>query len=248
MNMIDNWHAAFKGHDQSPLYGKPLVYLIGAESFYVRSQVGAIVEPPFGEDVPGNEKIAYLNLFNENYSRQSDAERAALGPYLYDSDTALEFGEGKIDPGGPGWTKNIGAQFNWAVARGFRFVELDNADAYPIGVIQSVVTLAHSYGFAVIAKNPILTNGALQFISHSNVAGVIVERGAGGPAEYDSLRRQARKEGVLPIWFVFDGRTGADDCVAEIRAYGFTGMGVTYSTGQGDDGYNNSQNLFLPTV
>lgn len=206
MSMLDNWLAAFDKRTPSPLYGKPLVYLIGAAS--ARAIPGSVVEPPYGRDVPGtDDKIAYLNLFS----------RAEYGP---------------AEP-----------QFEWA-RRLYKFAELDNKVAYSIGDVQEATTLAHSYGLGVVAKNPVLTNGPLQFMAHPNVFGVIVERGAGTPATYDDLRKRARKDGLLPVWFVFDGPTGAQQCAEQIQFGKYKGMGVTYST----DRYNDSHTVLLPVV
>jgi hypothetical protein len=41
----------------------------------------------------------------------------------------------------------------------------------------------------------------MPYLAHANVYGVIVERGAGGPAEMDALRQKAGKPD-LPVWFV----------------------------------------------
>lgn len=248
MTMFNNWLAAFDKRTPSPLYGKPLIYLIGASSF--RAIPGSVVEPAYGWNVVGTEdKIAYCNLFNEGYADQSEFERAALGPYLHDSDTAAEYDEGQLDPAGSGFDKNITAQFERARGMSYKFAELDNPDAYSIGVVQEVVTKAHSYGLGIIAKNPALTNGALQFIAHPNVFGVIVERGAGMPAQYNAWRLQAHKDGLLPIWFVFDGHDGdSQQCAGQIQAGGFKGMGVTYSTGREKNGYNDSHTVLLPVI
>lgn len=248
MTMFNNWLAAFDKRTPSPLYGKPLMYLIGSQN--ARAIPGSVVEPSYGWNIVGDDKIAYLNFFNELYSEQSDDAREQLGPYLHTSDTAEEYDEGQIDPAGPGWDRNLTEQFAHAAGMGFKFAELDNPDAYSIGVVQSAVTKAHEYGLGIIAKNPkLVTNGALQFIAHPNVFGVIVERGAGMPAEYNAWRLQARKDGLLPVWFVFDGHDGdSQQCASQILAGGFKGMGVTYSTGREKNGYNDSHTVLLPVV
>lgn len=248
--MLDNFLAAFKGPETSPLYGKPLIYLLGAAG--ARALPGSVVEGPYGCNVIGTaDKIAYGNFFNELYSEQTEAQKAALGPYLHDSDTAGEYGEGQIDPAGPGWLKNLTAQFMSAAAKGYQFFELDNPDAYGLGDVQKAITMAHSYGLGIIAKNPKLVAngaGALPILSHPNVFGAIVERGAGDPAYYDDMRRRARKDGKLPVWFVFDGRDGSDACAAAVKVGKFKGMGVSYSTGRETNGYNDSHTVLLPTV
>lgn len=246
-NILKNFLSAFGEPKPNPLYGKPLVYLIGAERAH--AVPGSVVECSYTSDVIGaGDKIAYGNLFNEVYSDQTPAQRLALGPYLHDSDTAEEYGEGEIDPNGPGWEMNLVAQFNRAVALGFHYIELDNPDAYNYGAVAEAVTKAHSFGLAVIAKNPKITSGALAFMSHPNVAGVVVERGCGSPSDYASLRAQARRDGLLPVWFVFDGPTGAQQCAEQIQHGGYKGMGVTYSTGRGERGYNDSHSVLTPVV
>lgn len=146
------------------------------------------------------------------------------------------------------WNASIIGQLTRVAGLSFKFAELDNADAYSIGDVQKMTTLAHSYGLGVIAKNPVLTNGPLQFIAHPNVFGVIVERGAGAPATYDYLRSRARKDGLIPVWFVFDGPDGAQQCADQITLGGFKGMGVTYSTDNGVNAYIDSHTVLLPIV
>lgn len=244
MTMFNNWLAAFDKRTPSPLYGKPLMYLIGASGAAAgRAIPNTVVEPPYGCNAAGEDKIAYCNLFDE-------LNTGKLGPYLSDSDTANEYGEGQIDPAGPGWSINLTDQFTRVAALSYKFAELDNPDAYSIGVVQAAVTRAHSFGLGIIAKNPkLVANGALPFIAHPNVFGVIVERGAGMPAEYAAWRTQARKDGLLPVWFVFDGHDGdSQQCAMQIQAGGFKGMGVTYSTGREKNGYNDSHTVLLPTI
>lgn len=200
--MLNNFLASFKGADRSPLYGKPLVYLIGAPT--ARAMPGSVVEGPAGCHIAGTDyRIAYGNLAADDLT----------------------------------------AQFTEAATLDYRFMELDNPAAVSVGTMMSGFTTAHGYGLAIIAKNPLRTKAAPQIITHNNVAGIIVERGAGSPAEYDVLRRRARKDGCLPIWFVFAGRTGADECAAAIKAGKFKGMAVTYST----TAYEDSHTILLPT-
>lgn len=186
MSMLDNWMATFDKRTPSPLYGKPLAYLIGAPAPSI--MVGT------------DDKIAYI---------------------------------------GPGWERNLADHYSIAAELSYRFAVLDNPDAYSYGDVAAAATLAYSHGLGIIAKNPILTRCPIAFMSHPNVAGVIVERGAGTPAEHDDLRRRARNDGRLPVWFVFTGNEGAAECAAEIEAGGFKGMGVTYASGQ----YNDSTNI-----
>jgi hypothetical protein len=230
------------------LYGKPLVYLIGAGS--AAAHPGCVVEAPYGQNVAGENtfKIAYCNLFNEKYGEQSEDEKADLGPYLTTSDTAKQYSEGQIDPAGQGWLKNLTAQFAKAKAENYQFVELDNPDAYSIEDVLGAIKVAADYRLAVIAKNPQLVDGgAVQYVSHPNVWGMIVERGAGRPDEMDALRKSANKGGIIPVWFVFDGSSGANQCAEQIRQGNFKGMSVTYSTGREKNGYNDSTSVLSPT-
>jgi len=87
----------------TPLSGKKLRYKIGAEH-PGKGRDGEIVEVGYdwSKPLPVGITIAYCNLFNEKYSEQNAKQRAEYGPYLKTSDTAAEYGEGQIDPRGPG--------------------------------------------------------------------------------------------------------------------------------------------------
>jgi hypothetical protein len=96
----------------STLVGKKLRYVIGTEN-PGNGRDGEIVEVGYdlSKPLPVGITIAYCNLFNEKYSEQSKQQRAEYGPYLKSSDTAAEYGEGQIDPRGPGWRRNLTEQF-----------------------------------------------------------------------------------------------------------------------------------------
>ena len=182
--------------------------------------------------------IAYCNLFDERNTGQ-------YGPYLHSSDTAAQYGEGQIDPSGPGWDRNLREQFERRKQQGFRYVELDNPDAYRVRDVLRAVDLAASYGFEVIAKNPLLLDDdPLAYVAHRAVVGVIVEQGAGSPQEMDELRRRAGKPD-LPVWFVAfgasDGHAWAIKTAQQAEPYRH--MGVTFSNG-GE--YTNCKDLLLP--
>jgi hypothetical protein len=83
----------------SPLGGKKLRYLIGAE-IPGNGRDGEIVEVGYdlSKPLPVSITIAYCNLFNEKYSDQSKQQRTSHGPYLKTSDTAAEHGEGQDRP------------------------------------------------------------------------------------------------------------------------------------------------------
>src|SRR5207302_4676401 len=97
----------------------------------------------------------YCNLLNEKWAEQSQLERDHYGPYLPPSDTAQQYGEGRIDPQGQGWMRNLGDQFLKAQQYGFQFVELDNPDSYPQSAVIDAIARAHRSNLRVIAKNPL---------------------------------------------------------------------------------------------
>jgi hypothetical protein len=209
--------------EANPLAGKALRYLIGTESAGA-GRDGEVTMVSYGTSAPVRYgiSIAYCNLFDE-------LNTGRYGPYLHTSHTAAEYDEGQIDPRGPGWEKNLREQFERRQRQGFEYVELDNADAYSVGDVIGAIELAASYGLKVIAKNPSLLADAVGYVAHPNVYGVIVEKGAGGAADMDGLRRKAGKPD-LPVWFVAFGSgrawaTGVADAARQYR-----NMGVTYSS------------------
>ena len=206
----------------SELGGKPLRYLIGASSAGP-GRDDTVTEVPYdGKPVKRGISIGYCNLFDETNS-------GAYGPYLHSSDTAAQYNEGQIDPLGPGWTKNLRKQFQRRRREGFEYIELDNADAYPVKDVIGAIELASSYGLKVIAKNPGLLADATSYVAHPNVYGIIVERDAGSPDEMDALRRKAGKPDI-PVWFVAfgTGRAWARSTANVAKKY--AGMGVTFSS------------------
>jgi hypothetical protein len=208
----------------NPLEGKPLRYLIGTDIPGLGRE-GEITEVSYSAIKPTARGISvkYCNLFDEENTGR-------YGPYLHASDTAMQYNEGQIDPAGPGWTHNLQDQYERATAQKFEYIELDNADAYHIADVLGAVEAAQGRGLKVIAKNPLLLEGdATPYLAHPNVFGVIVERGAGGPADMDALRKRAGKPN-LPVWFVAfgDGRAWAGNVANAARP--FRNMGVTYSS------------------
>lgn len=107
-------------YTSSPLSGKKLRYMIGAEN-PGKGRSGEILEVSYdwSKPLPADITIAYCNLFNEKYSEQNENQRVAYGPYLKTSDTAQEYGEGQIDPRGPGWRRNLTEQFERRKRQGF---------------------------------------------------------------------------------------------------------------------------------
>src|SRR5271165_6651405 len=157
--------------DANVLAGKTLRYLIGTPAAGSRRD-DDVTEVSYDatEPVKRGISIAYCNLFDEKSSGR-------FGPYLHTSDTASQYHEGQIDPLGPGWEKNLRAQFERRKKQGFEYIELDNPDAYSAKDVIGAIDLAATYGLKVIAKNPMLVeHGAASYLAHPNVYGVIVER------------------------------------------------------------------------
>jgi hypothetical protein len=220
----------------NPLAGKALRYLIGADAGYAIdpeavTEVGYDAPKP-----PTGTCIAYCNLFDERNTGQ-------YRPYLHSSDTAWKYREGQIDPGGPGWERNLREQFERRKRQGFRYVELDNPDAYRWSDISDAYDLAASYGFKVIAKNPVICQNGLAMMQHSVVVGAIVERGCGTPDEMAILRNSAAKPD-LPVWFVYWGKGHSDAVQCAGLATPYRNMGVTYSSGPKE--YSGSKDLLRP--
>jgi hypothetical protein len=216
-----------------------LDYLIGADGPQ-RGKDGRITETPF-EEGPAERgpSIAYCNL------RREDGEPREFGPYLPHDDIFAQFGEGRPDPAGPGFLRNIVEQLDRCKALGHTLVEEDNPDSYPLPAVMRGVELAQQRGLGVIAKNAgLLGNGARAYVAHPNVLGIIVEKDCGTPAEMDQLRRSAGKPD-LPVWFVSfgDGRDSAARTAQAITAARFANMGVTFSR-EGE--YESSEDVLAP--
>ncbi len=146
---------------------------------------------------------------------------------------------------GPGWDRNLREQFERRKRQGFHYVELDNPDAYRWSDVREAYDLAASYGFKVIAKNPVICENGLAMMQHPAVVGAIVERGCGTPDEMAILRNRAAKPD-LPVWFVYWGE-GYDDAVECARlATLYRNMGVTYSAGPKE--YSGSKDLLRPRI
>ncbi len=222
----------------NPLEGKALRYYIGLSLPPITKQPNIVTEVGYDtSSKPESFSIAYCNLFDEHNTGK-------YGPYLNTSDTAVEYNEGQIDPSGPGWHKNLKEQFNRRKLQGFKYVELDNPDAYDWIDVKRAIDLAQSMGLMVISKNPQLLDEAKEFIGHPNVYGCIVERNAGDATTMNKLRAEAGKPD-LPVWFVSfgSGRQWSNKQAETIKTHQFVNMGVTHSS-RGE--YQSSEDLFVP--
>lgn len=213
---------AGKSPDFAALAGKPLRYLIGGSAG--RGDDAAVTMVSYSTDSPVKHgiSIAYCNLFDEHNSGK-------YGPYLNNSTAAKQDNKGQIDPTGAGWEMNLREQFERRRNAGFEYIELDNPDAYKIKDVIGAIELAATYNLKVIAKNPGITDDPVRYVSHPNVYGIVVEKGAGGATEMERLRQRAGKPD-LPVWFVAfgTGRSWANGVANNAKSY--HNMGVTYST------------------
>jgi hypothetical protein len=223
------------------LAGLALDYLIGADGEQ-RGKEGRITETPLGVGPASlGSSIAYCNL------RCEDGEPREYAPYLPHDDIFEQYGEGRPDPEGEGFKANIVAQLDRCRKLGHTLVEQDNPDSFPLPAVILGLNWAQERGLGVIAKNPhLMKDGALTYVVHPNIFGIIVEEDCGTPAEMDELRRKAGKP-ALPVWFVSygNGHGWAMQTAQEIKSARYLNMGVTYSsTGE----YGSSADVLLPEV
>lgn len=218
----------------NPLVGKPLCYRIGApaDSVGVCSGIDdTITEGPYDTIYPtrNGQSIAYGNFLDQRDSYNGNTNTGDYGPYLPQTGTAKDYGEGVIDPRGPGWSKNLRQQFEMRTRQGFEYIELDNPDAYDVKDVIGAIELAGTYGLKVIAKNPLLLEST--YTAHPNVYGAIVEKGNVATPEKMELLRWAAGKSNLPVWFVAfeSGDKWAHRCADLINQKGYKNMGVTYS-------------------
>lgn len=220
------------------LAGKAIDYLIGADSAGTGNPDRVTMAPYGKRPALRGISIGYCNLFDE-------LNTGALGPYLHSSDTARDYDEGQIDPHGPGWAKNLNAQFVHCRRQGFQYIELDNPDSYDIADVIGAIDLANKYSLKVIAKNPeLMEAGEDQYLRHPNVYGAIVEKDCGGAQHMNVARRIVGKPD-LPVWFVSfgNGRLWARSVASTVKVHDFHNMGVTYST-HGE--YESSEDILVP--
>lgn len=133
-----------------------------------------------------------------------------------------------------------------AVEHGYQFVELAMPSGYRLGGFMELLTHMHGLGVGAVARNAARSAGPYQYLAHPNVFGCVVERQHGSPLEYAKLRHDVRKDGLMPVWFVFDGADGADGAAEEIRLHDLKGMGVTFSSGLTCVRYDDSHSVLTP--
>lgn len=204
------------------LEGKKLNYLIGNDDPILVLSDDEIVEVGYGKGDPGvGIAIGYCNFFDE-------LNTGEYAPYLNTSDTAEQYHEGEIDPDGAGWDKNLREQFDLRRLQGFKYIELDNPDAYGPKAVLRAYDLAASYGFKIIAKNVEICDDPEALLKHPAVVGCVVERNSGSPVKTDALRILVGKPN-LPVWFVSFGTGKAWGVKTAKEASAFKNMSVSYS-------------------
>lgn len=218
----------------------PLRYLIGGGDID-RWKPGDIVEVGFDVDrLPQGgliHPVAYINALDEKYGEGS----RKYGPYLTSEEgsTAADYGEGTIDPEGPGFEKNLRDQFARRKAQGFRLCEIDNPDSYTLSAMQRAHDIGKEYGFRFFAKNPGLgclarmgdgdpSVSAYPLVVRPDCIGMIVEKSAVTPRSMHELRVRAGKP-LMPIRFVAFQKGDYWAQQMAIQALEFINVGVTYS-------------------
>lgn len=224
----------------NPLVGKPLRYKIGSDNPGPGSLVEIIeVAYDIENPPPVGMAFAYCNLLDERNTGR-------FPPYREQTGTAKKYDEGVPDANGVGFEANLREQFTRRRDGGFRYIELDNPDAYALRDVIRATDLAQSYGLGVIAKNPLaMDEDATAWLRHPNVFGVIVEKDAGTPDQMQVMRVASGKPD-LPIWFVFFGDGLAAARTAAIRARKFSNMGVTFDYAVDEYGGGKIDDLQLP--
>lgn len=224
----------------SPFAGKPLDYLIAVDG--ALGIAGHIIEPGYGvERAPAAAPwIMYGNMRDQEGGRK-------YPPYLADGDNddiGRRYGEPAPDPAGAGFWRLINLQLDRAQGLGAPAIEWDNLDTYNVVTALKVFDLTWQRALYVAVKNPNLVSGkSSDLIRHPAAAIVIVESGAGEPAEVDALRHGAGKADI-PLRFVFygDDRNDAEDC-ARVAA-DLSDVGVTFDPSGGE--YRAAEHLLIP--
>lgn len=222
----------------------PFRYLIAIDD-QLPGKDGEITEVGYDGPLPRNGRgVRYCNLYDQTGSGR-------YGPYKPSTDTASAYGEKVVDPKGAGWMKLLADQCHAAIAAGFHEIEWDNPDGYDRDAVIQAVDYAASRDLKVWAKNPLACSwDSTTYVGHSNVIGVIVERGAGNPADMDALRRRCAKPDLQVQFVAFrargeDGKSWADATARAIRSGNFRNMGVSYSP---NGEYTSVTDILLPNV
>jgi lysozyme family protein len=229
----------------SPFAGKAIRYLIGADK--AADVPGCVVEAPYGVRPPAG-GIWYLNLLDQRDSYDKSNNTGLYGPYLPATGTAKEYGEGIVDPAGPGWPSHISSQLiNVSIGD---CVEWDNTDAYPIEAVLRAYASTTALRIGIAVKNPGLLRATdVQGLLRSDYAQmIIIEQGAGSPDEMHALRVAVGKPD-LPVRFVSFGnqRSWAQSMAQVIRAKGYSDMGVTFDAAAEEYG-GQVEDVLLPTI
>jgi hypothetical protein len=240
----------------SELSGKRIRYALGAsegdEVLLGADDVVTVV--PWDCDLPPIHGIGvgYCNLLDqsESYKFDEDGGTGDYGPYLPPTETSRDYKEGRINPAGAGWKKNLEDQFRRRRARGFLFVELDNWDAYGVADVADAISVAFRFGLAVLAKNPgtLIEQGKDPTDLVRRCEGIIAEEGAGSLTSMATLRREADKDDDFPVFFVSFGK---DDSWARGIASDITvqkNISVTHDFSDDEYGGKNVVDVKLPTT
>jgi peptidoglycan hydrolase-like protein with peptidoglycan-binding domain len=224
----------------SPLAGKPLRYLIGADN--VTAHPGYAVEGAYGEKPPPG-GIWYLNLYDQTDGYDAKNNTGNYAPYLSATDTSREYGEGRVDPTGAGWLKLIYDELHPVQAGDT--VEWDNCDGYPIEAVLDAYNRTKAGFINIVAKNPTET----WQVSPASVVGAIIENGDATAASMHALRIAAGKP-ELPLRFVaFDdgdgGEAWARQVAADAKRLNLIDVGVTYDSAKEEYG-GEVTDLLLP--
>jgi hypothetical protein len=231
----------------------PLSYLIGGDD-RVPLNPGRMYELSY-DATRGD--TAYCNLRDEKSRFRNLAEaneRGPYRPYLPPDDITQQYGEYCPDPrNGDGFIRNVVEQIWRKHHHGCRRVEFDNPDTWLLDLTD--VLIAHSctaaYGLTTVAKNPVFVDDPELYLSHPSIDMAICEHASEqGSDVLDSLRRAVGKP-MLAVRFVAyvdadeDGTQWAMNVAENIRARGYSNMGVTLSR-RGE--YTGVEDLQLPLV
>jgi hypothetical protein len=223
-----------------PVLAGPLRYLIAIDN-QIDGKNGEIFETGYNGKKPSKGRfVRYGNLYDQTGSGR-------YGPYVKSTETASEYDERVLDWKGEGWRNLLADQCHAAIAAGAEGIEWDNPDGYPLDAVMDAVNYAASRGLDVLAKNPLACGfDPVPYIKHPGIVGVIVEHGAGLPADMDALRKKAGKPDLFVRFVAFkdgkeDGRAWAANSARLAAQY--KNMAVTISL---DGEYTSSTDVVAP--